>query len=74
MSALIRAGLAPRSYLLTIRGRKTGQPRTNPVAPVQNTTGAAGWSPPTGRYPGCNARATGRVRLARRRDTRDYTI
>src|SRR5512140_364853 len=34
MSALVRAGLVPRSYLLTTRGRKTGQPRTNPVVPV----------------------------------------
>jgi hypothetical protein len=31
MSALTRAGLVPRSYLLTTQGRKTGRPRTNPV-------------------------------------------
>ena len=31
MSALVRAGLVPRSYLLTTQGRKTGRPRTNPV-------------------------------------------
>jgi len=36
MSALVRAGLVPRSYLLTTRGRKTGQPRTNPVVPVEH--------------------------------------
>jgi hypothetical protein len=34
MSALVRAGLVPRSYLLTTQGRKTGRPRTNPVVPV----------------------------------------
>jgi hypothetical protein len=33
MNALVRAGLVPRSYLLTTRGRKTGKPRTNPGGP-----------------------------------------
>jgi F420H(2)-dependent quinone reductase len=36
MSALARAGLVPRSYLLTTQGLKTGRPRTNPVVPVQH--------------------------------------
>ena len=36
MSALVRAGLVPRSYLLTTQGRKTGRPRTNPVCPVEH--------------------------------------
>ena len=36
MSALVRAGLVPRSYLLTTQGRKTGLPRTNPVVPVEH--------------------------------------
>ena len=36
MSALVRVGLVPRSYLLTTRGRKTGRPRTNPVVPVEH--------------------------------------
>ena len=36
MSALVRAGLVPRSYLLTTRGRTTGLPRTNPVVPVDH--------------------------------------
>ena len=35
MSALVRAGLEPRSYLLMTQGRKTGRPRTNPVVPVE---------------------------------------
>ena len=74
MSALVRAGLMPRSYLLTTRGRKTGQPRTNPVVPVEHDGrqwlvapyGPVSWV--------LNARATGRVSLTRRRDTRAYTI
>jgi deazaflavin-dependent oxidoreductase (nitroreductase family) len=74
MSALVRAGLVPRSYLLTTRGRTTGLPRTNPVVPVDHDGrrwlvapyGAVSWVH--------NARAAGRVNLARRRDTRDYTI
>jgi hypothetical protein len=36
MSALVRAGLVPRSYLLTTEGRKTGRPRANPVVPVEH--------------------------------------
>ena len=56
MSALVRAGVVPRSYLLTTRGRKTGQPRTNPVA-RWSTAGGAGWSPPTGPCPGYATRA-----------------
>jgi deazaflavin-dependent oxidoreductase (nitroreductase family) len=74
MSALVRAGLIPKSCLLTTRGRKTGRPRTNPVVPVEHDGrrwlvapyGAVSWVH--------NARATGRVNLTRRRDTRDYAI
>jgi deazaflavin-dependent oxidoreductase (nitroreductase family) len=74
MSALVRAGLVPRSYLLTTRGRKTGQPRTNPVVPVEH--GGRRWLvAPYGPVSWVhNARATGRVSLTRRRHTRDYTI
>jgi deazaflavin-dependent oxidoreductase (nitroreductase family) len=74
MSALVRAGLVPRSYLLTTRGRKTGQPRTNPVVPVEH--GGRRWLvAPYGPVSWVhNARAAGRVSLARRRDTRHYTI
>ena len=56
MSALVRAGLVPRSYLLTTRGRTTGLLRTNPVVPVEHG-GAAGWSAPTGPCPGCTTPA-----------------
>ena len=74
MSALVRAGLVPRSYLLTTRGRKTGRPRTNPVVPVDH--GGRRWLvAPYGPVSWVlNARAAGRVSLTRRRDTRDYTI
>jgi deazaflavin-dependent oxidoreductase (nitroreductase family) len=74
MSALVRAGLVPRSYLLTTRGRKTGQPRTNPVVPVEH--GGRRWLvAPYGPVSWVhNARAAGRVSLARRRDTRHYII
>jgi deazaflavin-dependent oxidoreductase (nitroreductase family) len=74
MSALVRAGLVPRSYLLTTRGRKTGQPHTNPVVPVEH--GGRRWLvAPYGPVAWVhNARAAGRVSLTRRRDTRHYTI
>jgi deazaflavin-dependent oxidoreductase (nitroreductase family) len=74
MSALVRAGLVPRSYLLTTHGRKTGRPRTNPVVPVDH--GGRRWVvAPYGPVSWVhNARANGRVSLTRRRDTRHYTI
>ena len=74
MSALVRAGLVPRSYLLMTQGRKTGRPRTNPVVPVEH--GGRRWLvAPYGPVSWVhNARATGRVSLTRRRDTRNYTI
>jgi deazaflavin-dependent oxidoreductase (nitroreductase family) len=74
MTALARAGLVPRSCLLTTRGRKTGRPRTNPVVPVEQ--GGRRWLvAPYGPVSWVhNARAAGRVTLTRRRDTRDYAI
>ena len=74
MSALVRAGLVPRSYLLTTQGRKTGRPRTNPVVPVEHDGRrwlVAPYGPVSWVH---NARATRRVSLTRRRNTRDYTI
>ena len=74
MSALVRAGLVPRSYLLTTRGRKTGRRRTNPVVLVEYDGRrwlVAPYGPVSWVH---NARTTGRVSLTRRRDTRDYTI
>ena len=56
------------------RGRQTGRPRTNPVVPVEH--GGRRWLvAPYGPVSWVhNARAAGRVRLTRRRDTRDYAI
>jgi deazaflavin-dependent oxidoreductase (nitroreductase family) len=74
MSALVRAGLVPHSYLLTTMGARTGRARKNPVLVVEHDGrrwlaapyGAVSWVH--------NARSAGQVRLARRRDTRDYAI
>ena len=74
MSALVRVGLVPRSYLLTTQGRKTGRPRTNPVVPVEHDGRhwlVAPYGPVSWVH---NARAAGRVSLARRGHTRDYAI
>jgi deazaflavin-dependent oxidoreductase (nitroreductase family) len=74
MSAFVGAGLVPRSYLLTTQGRKTGRPRTNPVVPVEHDGRrwlVAPYGPVSWVH---NARAAGKVRLARRRHTGDYAI
>jgi deazaflavin-dependent oxidoreductase (nitroreductase family) len=74
MSALVRAGLVPRSYLLTTQGRKTGRARTNPVVPVEHDGRrwlVAPYGPVSWVH---NARASGRLSLGRRRDTHAYTI
>ena len=73
VSLLARAGIGPM-WLLTIRGRKTGRPRTNPVVPVEQDGrrwlvapyGAVSWVH--------NARAARRVTLRHGRDTRLYVI
>ena len=36
MSVFIRAGVVPSSYLMTVRGRKTGRPHTLPVTPAEH--------------------------------------
>jgi deazaflavin-dependent oxidoreductase (nitroreductase family) len=74
MSALARAGLVPRSYLLTTQGRQTGRPRANPVVPVEHDGRrwlVAPYGPVSWVH---NARAAGKVTLTRRRDTRQYAI
>jgi deazaflavin-dependent oxidoreductase (nitroreductase family) len=73
VSVLARAGIGP-FWLLTTRGRKTGQPHTNPVTLVEQTDrtwlvapyGEVSWVH--------NARAAGRVSIRRARETRDYSI
>jgi deazaflavin-dependent oxidoreductase (nitroreductase family) len=63
-----------RCYLLTAPGCKTGWPRPNPVVPVEHD-GRRWLMAPYGPVSWVhNARATERVRLARRRGTRDYVI
>lgn len=66
MRALLRVGIAPRgTYLLTVRGRRTGTPHSTPVTLVEREDGrwlvapygAVSWVR--------NARAAGRVRLSR---------
>src|SRR4051812_46371338 len=74
MSALVRAGLVPHSYLLTTTGHRTGRTRSNPVTIVEHDGrrwlvapyGPVSWV--------LNARAAGRVTLRRRRDVRAYAI
>lgn len=74
MSALVRAGLLPHSYLLTTRGRKSGRLRRNPVTLVSEADrrwlvapyGPVSWVR--------NARAAGQVTISRRGVARTYTI
>jgi deazaflavin-dependent oxidoreductase (nitroreductase family) len=74
ISVFVRLGLVPSTYMLTTRGRKTGRPLTHPATVVQEEGqrwlvapyGAVSWVQ--------NARAAGRVSLARRRDRRDYAV
>ena len=71
---LIRLGLVPNTYLLTVRGRKTGKPFSNPVTIVEADGrswlvapyGAVGWVR--------NARASKQVTLTRRGHARSYTL
>jgi deazaflavin-dependent oxidoreductase (nitroreductase family) len=74
MSALVRAGLVPSSYLLTTKGRKTGRMRSNPVTIVEHAGRrwlVAPYGPVSWVH---NARAAGRVSLSRRLRTRHYGI
>jgi deazaflavin-dependent oxidoreductase (nitroreductase family) len=73
--AFLRAGLGPRhTYLLTVRGRRTGQPYSTPVRLVEEhgprwlvaPYGEVGWVH--------NARAAGRVTLSRGRHTETVEI
>ena len=73
VALLARAGIGP-IQLLTTRDRRTGEPHTTPVVPVEHEGsrwlvapyGTVGWVR--------NAREVGRVRLRYGRTTRDYTI
>jgi deazaflavin-dependent oxidoreductase (nitroreductase family) len=73
MSFMLSKGVGPPGlYLLTVPGRKTGIPRTVPVAPLEDREGhwlvapfgPGGWVR--------NARAAGRVTLSRGRDAETF--
>jgi deazaflavin-dependent oxidoreductase (nitroreductase family) len=75
MAFMLSKGVAPPGlYLLTVPGRKTGIPRTTPVAPLEDAEGRwliapygpDGWAR--------NARAAGRVSLRRGRTSESFTV
>ena len=73
-TALARAGVIPRSYVLTTVGRKSGQERRNPVT-VVDRDGKRWLVAPYGVVPWVlNARAAGEVRLTRRFTTTRYAV
>jgi deazaflavin-dependent oxidoreductase (nitroreductase family) len=73
VAVLARAGIGPMQ-LLTTRDRRTGEPHTTPVVPVEHggrrwlvaPYGAVGWVH--------NAREDGRIHLRYGRTNRDYTV
>jgi deazaflavin-dependent oxidoreductase (nitroreductase family) len=74
MTALVAAGVVPHSYVLTTRGRRTGRTRRNPVI-VMELDGRRWLVAPYGVVSWVhNARASGRVSVSRRGQTRNYTI
>ncbi len=67
MGRLIRWGLVPHSYLLTVPGRKTGEARTLPVTLVEHDDGKRWLVAPYGVMNWVrNVRAAGRILLVRR--------
>jgi deazaflavin-dependent oxidoreductase (nitroreductase family) len=74
ISVFVRAGLVPSTYMLTTIGRKTGRPLTHPATVVRDGRrlwlvspyGTVSWVH--------NARAAGRVSLARRGDRKEYAV
>jgi deazaflavin-dependent oxidoreductase (nitroreductase family) len=73
MTFMLSKGAGPPGlYLLTVPGRKTGIPRTTPVAPLQDSEGRWLVAPygPNG-WPQ-NARAAGRVTLSRGRTAETF--
>lgn len=75
MAFMLSKGVGPPGiYLLTVPGRKTGIPRTAPVAPLEDAEGRwlvapygpDGWAR--------NARAAGRVTLHRGRTTEAFVV
>jgi deazaflavin-dependent oxidoreductase (nitroreductase family) len=75
LGSLLRAGLGPNFMrLLTVTGRRTGQPRTTPVVPVQTDRGR--WLvAPYGEVDWVrNARAAGEVTLRRGRTSETLAV
>jgi deazaflavin-dependent oxidoreductase (nitroreductase family) len=75
MRGLLRVGLAPPgTYLLTVRGRRTGKAYSTPVTLIERADGrwlvapygAVGWV--------LNARAAGHVRIGRGRRSEELAI
>jgi deazaflavin-dependent oxidoreductase (nitroreductase family) len=74
IGTFIRAGLVPNSYMLTTKGRKTGQRRTTPVTLVERDGRrwlVAPYGPVSWVH---NARAAGRVSLHRRGHQLECTV
>lgn len=72
---LIRLGVVPGTYLLTVRGRKTGKPHSNPVTLVDGDKGPQWLVAPYGEVGWVrNARAAGRVVLARGGHASEYAL
>jgi deazaflavin-dependent oxidoreductase (nitroreductase family) len=75
MTFMLTKGVGPPGIsLLTVPGRKTGIPRTTPVAPLEDDDGrwlVAGFGPDGWAR---NARAAGRVTLRRGRTTESFVV
>jgi deazaflavin-dependent oxidoreductase (nitroreductase family) len=74
IGAFIHLGLVPHSYLLTTRGRKTGQLRTTPVTLVERDGRrwlVAPYGPVSWVH---NARSAGRVSVSRRGHGRMFAV
>jgi deazaflavin-dependent oxidoreductase (nitroreductase family) len=75
MGFMLSKGVGPPGiYLLTVPGRKTGIPRTTPVAPLENAEGrwlVAGFGPDGWAR---NVRAAGHVTLRRGRKTESFAV
>jgi deazaflavin-dependent oxidoreductase (nitroreductase family) len=75
MRPLIRLGVVPGIYLLTVRGRKTGVPHSNPVTLVDAGDGRRWLVAPYGAVGWVrNARAAGQVTLTRRGHAEEYAL
>jgi deazaflavin-dependent oxidoreductase (nitroreductase family) len=70
---LARAGLVPKTSVMTVRGRKSGELRSMPVTPIE--VGGSVWLvSPYGTVAWVhNVRAAGEVALARGRTSRRFT-